>query len=115
MSLFGGIPGIIAVAGQTITLERVTVTVDDDIGGRTHTWETETTGIACWVQPASTNTVEQYGARDITVTHAVYTSADTAARLGDRFLFGARHLLIVGLENTGEVSKLFVAYCEETD
>ena len=115
MTLFGGIPAIIAVAGQTITLERVTVTVDDDIGGRTHTWDTETADIACWVQPANSNTIEQWGARDIIITHAVYTSADTTARLGDRFLFGARHLLVAGLENTGEVSKLFVAYCEETD
>jgi len=115
MSLFGGIPAIIAVAGQTITLQRVTVAVSDDIGGLTRTWDTETADIACWVQPASSMTIQQYGARDIVITHAVYFSSDPGAQLRDRFLFGTRHLLVAGIENTGEVSKLFVVYCEETD
>ena len=113
MALWGNIPAIIATAGQSIDLERP-ARATDDLGGVTMTFATVTAAIPTWVQPASANTIEQYGSRDIVVTHCVYFSSDPAVLLGDRFKFGTRYLLIRGWRDFGEVGKCWRVDCEES-
>ena len=114
MTIFAGIPTIIAVAGHTVTLERATTGVND-IGGRDRIWNTVTAGIAAWVQPASPGVITQYDERDVTVTQSVFFSTDPGAVLGDRLLFGARYLLVEGTKNAAEVDKLWRVDCRETE
>jgi hypothetical protein len=113
MVLWGNIPAIIATAGQSVDLERPGY-VTDDMGGRVATFATVTAAIPAWVQPMAAATIEQYAARDIVVTHAVYFSSDPGAQLGDRFKFGVRYLLVQGLRDFGEVGKCWRVDCEES-
>lgn len=115
MTLFGGIAAMIAVGGHSVDVERPSMTVADDVGGRTHTWASVSDSVACWVQPASSSTLEQYGARDIVISHNVYFSSDPGVELEDRLLFGTRHLLVLGKKDAGELDKLWRIDCEETD
>ena len=114
MTVFAGIPNIIAVAGHTVTLERCTTGVNS-IGGRDRVWNTVTAGIAAWVQPAKPGVIAQYSERDVEVTQSVFFSTDPGAELGDRFLFGTRYLLVKGPKNAAEVDKLWRVDCGETE
>ena len=113
MSLFGGIPGIIAQSGHTVDIERE-VPSADSIGGTDRTWATITSDLAAWVQPAKPPTIERYAQRNIVITHAVYFYSDPSIRIGDRLVFGTRHLLVEGVRNTAEVGELWRADCRET-
>ena len=113
MALWGNIPWIISHAGHSVDIERPSY-VTDDIGGRTKTFAAISSGLAAWVQPARGHDIEQYGARDIKITHSVYFSADPEVQLGDRIVHDSRYLSVRGIKDAGELDKLWRIDCEES-
>ena len=113
MALWGNIPWMITHGAHTVDIERAAIVVDD-LGGTTKTFAVESASVAAWVQPASSLTLQQYGARDIEISHNVYFSSDPAVELGDRIKHAGRYLLVVGIKDAGELDKLWRIDCEET-
>ena len=113
MALWGNIPWMISVGGHSVDIERAT-TATDDFGGTTMTFAVESASVAAWVQPASSFTIQQYGERDIEISHNVFFSDDPEVELGDRIKHAGRYLLVVGSKDAGELDKLWRIDCEET-
>ena len=113
MALWGNIPWMISIGGHSVDIERPAIAVDD-LGGRTMTFAVESASVAAWVQPASSLTIQQYGARDIEISHNVFFSDDPEVELGDRIKHAGRYLLVVGIKDAGELDKLWRIDCQET-
>jgi hypothetical protein len=103
---------LIGTSGHTVDVERASIS-EDEIGGRERTWSTVAAGVAAWVQPASLQIVEEYGARRMRVTHSVFFAEDPSLLLGDRLCFGERVFAVRGVRNAGELDRLWRADCRE--
>jgi len=109
MSVFG----IIAAHGASVTLQRPTVTTAAS-GARTQTWAAVGDTLTGWVQPTTADIREEYGSRDIDVTHAVYFATDPAVQIGDRLLIGSTYYVVRGDREQAGVAGLWRVDCEET-
>ena len=109
----GAVAAVVAKAGHAVDLMR-SIETEDAIGGRNRVWNTITEDIACWVQPASGSTMEWWAERGITITHRIYFATEPGAQIGDRFLFGTRHMVLEGAQDVAETSELWYGDCRET-
>lgn len=110
----GSIANVIARAGHSVDVQRPLVS-EDDLGGRNRIWNTVASGLACWVQPAGSSTIEAYAKRGIIITHRMHFAATPGIRVGDRLKFGARLMVVEGIRNVAETGELWYADCREMD
>ena len=113
MALWGNIPWMISVGGHSVNIERPAIATDE-YGGTDMTFGVVNISVAAWVQPASSLTIQQYGARDIEISHNVFFSSDPGVELKDRIAHAGRYLLVVGIKDAGELDKLWRIDCRET-
>ncbi len=111
--MWGNIPMMVRTGNHRVDVERPGF-VTDAIGGRVNTFAVTKGNVRAWVQPARANVIEQYGARDIAVSHSVFFYADPEVRIGDRLLHRGRYLLVRGMKNAGDIDRLWRVDCEET-
>jgi hypothetical protein len=111
--VFEGIAGMIAKSAHTVDVQRAQTMGADNMGSTRTTWITNLSAVPCWVQPASSNTIDHYGRKQIIVTHSVYFATDPAVATGYRLVFKGRNLLVQGKANVGEMNKLWRLDCDE--
>lgn len=83
-------------------------------GGANPTFSTVTTDLQGWIQPIDAFTAEQYGKRDLIVSHRIYFASDPAAIEGDRFSRGGKFYVVMGLENQAGLDELWRLNVRET-
>ncbi len=115
---------MIAKANQSCSIQSHTET--KGAAGETivDTWSDEVAATSCWIQPAKSNTVREYEARSLRVTHTVYLGGRITVKDGWRMLYPqattglsaiVRKFIIVGMVVPGEIAAFTVIHCEEMD
>ena len=83
-------------------------------GGRETTWSTETSAVACGVQPASARVMQQHAANQTVVTHSVFTKTNLGAKAEDRLVISdGRTMAVVGQVDQAGLGKLYRIDCKE--
>ena len=111
--LWAPIPFLISFGNHTVDIERPN-DLFDPLGGTDKVFAVVSADVTCWVQPARSLEITQFGGRDIEITHNVYFASDPSVRLGDRIAHDGRKLLVLEIKDAGELNKLWRIGCEET-
>lgn len=107
------IVNLIATASHSVQFQTQTETVDSGGARIPGTLGNLGSAMTAWVQPASSDTLESYGKREIRVTHSIYLSADPGVGEGDVAVYDGRSFLVRGSRNVSELDRLWKVDVEE--
>ena len=103
----------IAFPGHTFLHERPSL-AKTLTGGAAPVFSTIAAALVGWIQPIDAFTFEQYGKRDLIVSHRIYFGADPEAIEGDRMSRKGRFYVVMGLENQAGLDELWRLNVRET-
>lgn len=107
------IASFIAFPGHTFLHERPSL-AKTLTGGAAPIFSTIKEALIGWIQPIDAFTFEQYGKRDLVVSHRIYFAADPLATEGDRMSRGGKSYVVMGLENQAGLDELWRLNVRET-
>ncbi len=98
--------------GDDVTLERATDTTADS-GARMRTWATVGGVLNGWRQPTTADLRDEYGSRNMLVTHMVFFQADPAVQIDDRLVISGAIYAVRGDQNQAGMDRLWRVDVEE--
>lgn len=104
---------IIAKGNATLTHERQSGITGTSGARKPGNWTLLASNVPCWLQPASSSTVERFAAQQMTVGSVVFTAADLSALANDRFKIRSRYYLVRGVVDQAGLARVFAYAVEE--
>ena len=106
------ISSLIARKGGSVTLQRPTTTTALS-GSRTQAWAAVGAVLTGWKQPTTAELFDEYGSRNMRVTHAVYFASDPTAQIDDRLVIGGTNYVVHGMQDQAGLTRLWRVDVEE--